>query len=80
VGKVPLLGSLGAAGVAFGAAFEALHQKSQKLEGLFFVFVNDDSFYLLLLCGRKRDLFVCHSFSPYFALMKRRQAAPGWWL
>jgi hypothetical protein len=62
--------------VAFGAAFEALHQESQKLDGLFFVLIDDDGFYLLLFRGRKRDLFVCHSFSPCLELMKRRQAAP----
>jgi hypothetical protein len=69
------LGPFGAAGVAFAAAFETLHQESQKLDGLFFVLIDDDGFYLLLFRGRKYDLFVCHSFSPCLAVMKRRQAA-----
>jgi len=52
-----LLSPFGAAGVAFRAAFEALHQQSQKLDGLFFVIIDDDCFYLLLFPGRKRDQF-----------------------
>jgi hypothetical protein len=72
--------------MAFGAAFETLHQESHKLEGLFFVLIDDDGLYLLLFRGRKRNLFVCHSFSPYLDLVLRRQAAPermnvnGWGL
>jgi hypothetical protein len=61
--------------VAF-AAFEPLDQESQKLDGLFFVLIDDNGFYLLLFRGRKRDLFVCHSLSPCLELMKRRQATP----
>jgi hypothetical protein len=75
VGEGALLGSLGSAGVAF-AAFKTLHQLHQKFDGLFFIFINDDGFYLLLFRGGKDDLFVCHSFSPYRAGIKRRQAAP----
>jgi hypothetical protein len=74
VGKVPLLSSFGAANVAFGAAFETLHQDGQKLEGLFFVLIDDDGFYLLLFRGRKCDLFVCHSFITLFLINK---APPG---
>jgi hypothetical protein len=62
--------------VAFGAAFETLYQESQKLDSLFFVLIDDDGLYLLLFRGRKRNLFVCHSFSPYLDLVERRQAAP----
>jgi hypothetical protein len=76
MGEVPLLGPFGSADVAFAASFEALHQEGQKLDGLIFVLINDDGFYLLLFRGRKYDLFVCHSFSPCLAVMKRRQAAP----
>jgi hypothetical protein len=74
VGNVPLLSSFGAANVAFGAAFETLHQESHKLDGFFFVLVDDDSFYLLLFRGRKCDLFVCHNFITLFFINK---APPG---
>jgi hypothetical protein len=76
VGNIPLLSSFGAANVAFGAAFEALHQESQKLDSLIFVLIDDDGFYLLLFRVGKYDLLVCHSLSPFLELMKRRQAAP----
>jgi hypothetical protein len=75
VGKIPLLSSFGAADVTFGAAFKTLHQESQKLDGFFFVLVDNDGLNLLLFLSRKRDLFVCHIFSPCLELLKRRQAA-----
>jgi hypothetical protein len=62
--------------VALAAAFEALHQESHKLDGLFLVFIDDNGFDLLLLRVRKGYLFVCHSFSPFLDVMERRQAAP----
>jgi hypothetical protein len=62
--------------VALASSFESLHQVGQKFDGLIFVLIDDDGFYLLLFRGRKYDLFVCHSFSPFLAVMKRRQAAP----
>jgi hypothetical protein len=65
--NLPLLSSFGPADVTFGGAFETLHHESQKFEGLFSVLVDDDGFNLLLFRVRKRDLFICHSFSPFLS-------------